>query len=200
MKTKLFLVCMIAGMLCCPAAWAWDTTPDPETGLYDKWYDRPTHFPEWEQPNTWANVMYLFCEVRKGSVEGERVESYEIAVYDQNDALRNCGRSLALQDHYCLLTIPGEDAVDVFHFQVLCGDFVNPTIVDIADTEIAFETNKSIGNAPNDPFVFVVPIGTPTGMEQITNDENRMTHKTLRDGMIVIQREGRTYSADGREL
>lgn len=31
---------------------AWDTTPDAE-GLYDGLYDRPTYFPEWQQPDAW---------------------------------------------------------------------------------------------------------------------------------------------------
>lgn len=182
-------------MLCCPTAWAWDTTPNPETGLYDEYYDRPTFFPDWEQPNTWANVMYVFCEVRKGNATGERVESYEIAVYDQNNDLRHCGRSLALQNHFCLLTIPGEDGVDVFRFEVLCGNFTKPTIVNIAGTEIAFETNKSVGTAPDAPFVFVIPDGTPTGMETVS-DGTKAT-KVLRDGQIRILRDNHVYTVEG---
>ena len=65
MKNKVIALLMMVGLVVCPAAWAWDTTPDPETGLYDGLYDRPTYFPEWEQPSTWPNTMYISRDFRK---------------------------------------------------------------------------------------------------------------------------------------
>ena len=135
---------------------AWDSEPD-QNGLYDGFYDRPTYFPQWEQPNTWPNAMYYLCDVRLGSENGTRVPSYEIAVYDQNNELRYCGRSLATQGHYSVLTIRGMDGVDTFHFKVLYGDdFANPTIVAIPDVTVPFVTNQSVGTTAA-PFLLIVP-------------------------------------------
>jgi len=197
MKTKIFFLLLVAGLVCAPAVWAWDVEPDPETGLYDKFYDRPTHFPEWTQPVEWPNTMYMFCDVRMGSAEGERVLSYEVAVYDQNDVLRSCDRSLAEQDHYCVLTIKGEDGVDTFHFQVVYGDnFAKPTIADIDGVTVPFETNETIGSK-EEPFLLIID-NTPTGMENV--QKSGMTgSKVLRDGVLLIEREGRTYDMTGRE-
>ena len=40
----------------------------------------------------------------------------------------------------------------------------------------------------------------PQGIEQITNDELRMTNKVLRDGVLYIERNGKTYNAMGAEV
>ncbi len=40
----------------------------------------------------------------------------------------------------------------------------------------------------------------PQGIEQITNDELRMTNKVLRDGVLYIERNGKTYNAQGAEM
>ena len=45
MKTKFCIILSMALLASCPVVWAWDTEPDEE-GLYDKFYDRPTYFPE----------------------------------------------------------------------------------------------------------------------------------------------------------
>lgn len=134
---------------------AWDTQPD-ENGLYNGLYDRPTHFPEWRQPATWPNAMYYLCDVHVGDAKGPQVPSYEIAVYDQDNVLRHCGRSLPKDGNLCMLTIRGEEG-DVFHFQVVYGDDLdNPTIVDVPDRTVPFYTNKAAGT-PAEPFMLVLP-------------------------------------------
>ena len=176
---------------------AWDTTPDAE-GLYDGLYDRPTYFPEWEQPDTWENAMYILCDVREEDAEGKRVPSYEVAVYDQNGDLRHCGRSLAKQDHYCVLTVRGEDGVDAFHFQVVYGDdFAQPMIADIADVTVPFETNRSIGTT-EEPFLLFVP-EDHSALESVQPAEGG-SRKVLRNGMLLIICHGRIYNAQGQEI
>lgn len=194
-------ICLLLGLALVVShnAHAWDTTPDTD-GLYDGLYDRPTYFPEWEQPDTWANAMYILCDVREEDAEGLRVLSYEVAVYDRNGDLRHCGRSLAEQDHYCVLTIRGEDGEDEFRFQVVYGDdFAQPEIADIADVTVPFETNVSIGTTA-EPFLLLVPAST-TGVEMpapgtsLTRGE-----KILCNGSLLIIRDGRMYNAQGIEL
>ncbi len=197
MKAKILLL-LLVGIIYCPAAKAWDTEPDAE-GLYDGSFDRPTYFQEWEQPSTWANAMTVLSEVRIGSTTGVRLVSYEVAVYDQNNELRHCNRSLPKQNHFCVLTIKGEEG-HTFHFRVLCGpDFANPTIVEVTDTELAFETNAAIGT-PASPYVLVVPEGTPTDLEEVTGDGLPVTGKIIRNGQLFILRDGKTYSVTGAEV
>ena len=50
-----FLTIIFCVLLMAMGAKAWDTTPDAE-GLYDGLYDRPTYFPEWEQPGVPASL------------------------------------------------------------------------------------------------------------------------------------------------
>ncbi len=192
---RIIVLCCV--LLMAVTAGAWDTEPDAE-GLYDGLYDRPTYFPEWQQPDTWENAMYILCDVREEDADGKRVPSYEVAVYDQNGELRHCGRSLPRQDHYCVLTIRGEDGVDEFHFQVLYGeDFVQPEIVDIADVTVPFVTNMSIGTT-EEPFLLLVP-KEHTGVESVQQSAVSI-QKILRDGMLLIIRNGRMYNAQGSEL
>lgn len=196
---KMKNICLLLGLALVVSlnAHAWDTTPDTD-GLYDGLYDRPTYFPEWEQPDTWANAMYILCDVREVNAEGKRVPSYEVAVYDSNGDLRHCGRSLAEQDHYCVLTIRGEDGVDEFHFQVVYGDdFAQPKIVDIADCVVQFETNRSIGST-DEPFLLFVP-EEHTGVESVQQSAVSI-QKILRDGMLIIERDGKRYDIMGYEL
>ena len=189
---------MILSLVCSPIARAWDSEPDGE-GLYDGLYDRPTYFPEWTQPHQWPNVMFMVCDVRAASASGERVESYEIAVYDRNGELRHCGRSLAKQDHFCVMTIPGEDGVDRFRFRVVYGeDYAHPTIVDIEGVEIPFETNASIGTH-DEPFLLVVP-KQPTGWKPTSDSSLKGREKILRDGVVLIEHDGKTYTAQGARI
>lgn len=135
---------------------AWDSDPD-ENGLYDEHFDRPTHFPEWSQPSTWPNAMFIVCDVRLGDVLGPQVPSYEIAVYDKDDKLRYCNRSLPKSNNIAVLTVRGEDGVDEFHFKVLYGDdFANPIVVDVPDLKVKFKTNQELGS-PSEPLILVVP-------------------------------------------
>ena len=194
---RIIVLCCV--LLMAMTAKAWDTEPDAE-GLYDGLYDRPTYFPEWEQPDMWENAMYILCDVREEDADGKRVESYEVAVYDRNDELRHCGRSLPRQDHYCVLTIRGEDGVDEFRFQVLYGeDFAQPTIEDIEDVTVPFVTNRSIGTT-EEPFLLFVP-ENHTGVEMPTPDPSlKGGEKILRNGSLYIIRDGRMYNAQGYEL
>ena len=138
-------------------ALAWDTTPD-ENGLYDGQYGRPTYFPDWEQPNEWDNVQLYLVSARFNDASGPLVENYEVAVYDSNDQLRHCNRSLekkAEDNHKCVLTVRGAQG-EKFHFKVIYGDFDNPTIVDIPGVETTFQSNEIVGSG-DDPFLLLVP-------------------------------------------
>ena len=133
---------------------AWDKNPD-DFGKYDGIYDRPTYFPEWEQPSEWANAMYYLCEVQLWN-GGPQLENYEIAVYDQNNQLRHCSRSIASDAHHCVLTIRGIEG-DVFHFQIIYGDdFSHPEIVDVKDVTCDFKTNDIVGG--DTPFVLAIGV------------------------------------------
>lgn len=199
MNTKFSYIPFFVALLLALTVRAWDALPDAE-GLYDGLYDRPTYFPEWEQPDTWENAMYILCDVRELDADGRRVPSYEVAVYDLGGNLRHCGRSLAKQDHYCILTIRGEDGVDEFHFQVLYGnDFARPTIVDIEDIIVPFQTNQSIGSK-EEPFMLLVP-EIQTGVEMTTHDPAlKGGEKILRNGSLFILRNGRMYNVQGFEM
>lgn len=134
---------------------AWDMQPGAD-GLYDGLYDRPTHFPEWRQPAAWPNAMYYLCDVHFGAPDGPQVPSYEIAVFDQNDVLRHCNRSLPESNNLCMLTIRGEEG-DIFHFKVIYGDdFDNPTIIDVPNTSVEFSTNAAVGT-PTEPYMLILP-------------------------------------------
>ena len=152
---RMLFACMSL-LLCEIQAHAWDSQPDAN-GKYDTFYDRPTYFPDWQQPtSTWPNAMYYLCDVRLVDANGSRVPSYEIAVYDQNDELRHCGRSLPKDNNLSVLTIRGTEG-DTFHFKVVYGDdFQNPTIVDIPNTTVEFQTNDQVGT-PSQPFLLIIP-------------------------------------------
>jgi hypothetical protein len=50
---RVLLACLPL-LLCGIQAHAWDSQPDAN-GRYDKFCDRPTFFPDWEQPSEWPN-------------------------------------------------------------------------------------------------------------------------------------------------
>lgn len=135
-------------------AFAWDSEPDANGKYDDGMFERPTHFPEWTQPQL-GNVMLYRCEVRLTETTGPKLTNYEIAVYDQNNELRHCNRSRTADNDICVLTIPSETEGEPFHFQVVYGDFENPTIVDVPDCTVQFETNAIVGDET--PFVLVLP-------------------------------------------
>ena len=158
-------------------ALAWDAEPDPITGKYDKSFDRPTHFPDWHQPSDWPNNMAYFVAVRIGDSE-ERLENYEIAVYDQNDRLRHCGRSYPMDGHLCALTILGEEG-DTFRFEVIYGDdFDHPVIQAVPDLTVPFETDFVTGNKTN-PYWLNLPDIT-TGIKDM-DDVRRKSDNSVYD-------------------
>lgn len=150
--TRRLLIAVILVVVGGSWAQAWDTTPDAN-GKYDEYYDRPTHFPDWEQPSDWPNAEYYLVCARFGE-DGPGVENYEVAVYDQNGKLRHCNRSMLKDNHLCVLTIRGTEG-DQFHCQIIYGDFDNPTIVDVPET-FGFKTNNIVGSK-DAPFYLTVP-------------------------------------------
>ena len=66
---RMLFACMSL-LLCDIQAHAWDSQPDAN-GKYDTFYDRPTYFPDWQQPtSTWPNAMYYLCDVRLVDANG----------------------------------------------------------------------------------------------------------------------------------
>ena len=58
----------------------------------------------------------------------------------------------------------------------------------------AYKDDSNWGKRP------IFPISQYQAIEQITNDELRMTNKVLRDGILLIERNGKTYNAQGVEV
>lgn len=147
------LLLIVAGIALVQGASAWDMLPDA-SGKYDTFFDRPTAFPDWQQPSEWQNAMYLLCKVECGK-NGPALENYEIAVYDQGGNLRHCNRSIAKDQHHCVLTIKG-DKGDKFTFKVIYGDdFSNPTTVDVLTKEVEFKANHVEGST-SQPVVLTI--------------------------------------------
>jgi hypothetical protein len=152
-KTLTICLAMLLLLTGTSSMFAWDSTPDAN-GKYDQYFDRPTHFPDWEQPATWPNVQMFLCEVHLGSAVAPHLTNYEIAVYDQDGELRHCNRSIAKDDDFCVLTVRGEEG-DEFHFKIIYGDdFLHPTIVDVPDVTYQFKTNEVVGSA-SAPFTLI---------------------------------------------
>ncbi len=150
MKKFLLLLCVMFLSTAGAQAQNWDTTPDAN-GKYDGQFDRPTHFPDWSQPTTWPNNMFYLCEVKIGN---RQLANYEIAVYDQDNVLRHCCRSKHEDNEHCVLTIMGTEG-DTFRFEVVYGDFENPTITKVPDITVPFYTNNIVGN--DKPFLLQLP-------------------------------------------
>ena len=110
---------------------------------YDGLYERPTHFPTFVPPHDWPNNMTYLVEAF--TVDGQKMENYEVAVYDQHNQLRATGRSRAHDQHRCMLVIKGENG-DEFHFKVVFGDIEHPLVMP------AQETCKFKSNAINPSF------------------------------------------------
>jgi hypothetical protein len=173
MMFKKVLAVLLMSWASLAGALAWDAEPDPVTGKYDKYFDRPTHFPDWHQPSDWPNNMAYFVAVRIGDSE-ERLENYEVAVYDQNNRLRHCGRSYAKDGHLCSLTIMGTEG-DTFRFEVIYGDdFDNPVIQAVPDLTIPFETDFVTGNKAK-PYWLFLPDMT-TGIAEMEDGRWNMEH------------------------
>lgn len=119
---------------------------------YGDGYDRPSYYPDWTQPSDWLNVMYYFTKARLGA-DGEPLTNYEVLVYDQQDRLRHCSRSRAVDHDLCTLTIPGEMG-DTFHFKIVYGPVDDPIVVDAEET-CSFEDNALQGSLSS-PFWLTV--------------------------------------------
>ena len=129
----------------------------------------------------------------------DMLENYEIAVYDQNNQLRHCSRSIAGDDNRCVLTIRGEEG-DVFHFQVVYGsDFAKPEVVNVKDVTCSFKTNDIVGSdTPFELTIGEVPNGVPTVQESTDERQHpiydlqgrRLKHipskgMYIRDGKVI---------------
>lgn len=149
------VIMLILVLLTAIPTWAWDTKPN-KNGKYDKYYDRPTYFPEFKQPGTWPNAQYYLVRAQfDGS--NAKIENYEVAIYDQNDELRACCRSTEKDNNLCVLTIKGTEH-DHFHCKVIYGDFISPVIENVPET-FDFKTNDIVG-AADAPFLLTVPART----------------------------------------
>lgn len=125
--------------------------------------------------------MYYRCEVEMG-VNGPLMENYEIAVFDQNNVLRNCNRSLTSEIDgvdRCVLTIRGEEG-DTFHFQIIYGDIDNPTIYDVPEVTVPFNTNQIVGS--DTPFRLTVP------GRLILNETDASTLESKTDADVTVMR------------
>ncbi len=58
----------------------------------------------------------------------------------------------------------------------------------------AYKDNSNWGKQP------IFPISQYQAIDQITNDELRMTNKVIRNGVLLIERNGKTYNAQGAEV
>ncbi|WP_155808471.1 hypothetical protein [Xylanibacter brevis] len=191
-KRLFFLAATV--MLCATHAIAWDRQADSH-GKYDNCYDRPTYFPDFTQPSTWANAEYYLVRVqlRKNS---KPIENYEVAVYDQSNQLRHCSRSIAEDNHLCVLTIRGEEG-DTFHFKVIYGnDFQNPKIAEVENVVIPFKTNDIVGG--DTPFILTIEGDYVDGIHTSAIKEK----PACRDlqGRLVKQPKKGIYIVEGKKV
>ena len=56
------------------------------------------------------------------------------------------------------------------------------------------------GLVAGEPLRIVMNFNETQGIETITNDKSQMTNKVLRDGQLLIIRDGKTYTVTGAEL
>lgn len=113
-------------------------------------YDRPSYFnidkDSIKSINSYyGNTMNVYAYAK--TTDGYQISNFEVAVYDQDNKLRSIGRSISSQHEICTLSIPGIEG-DVFHFEILYGDFENPTILPAINT-IKFSTDGEIGIEPD---------------------------------------------------
>lgn len=113
-------------------------------------YDRPSYFNiDKNSINSinsyYGNTMNVYAYAK--TTDGNQISNFEVAVYDQDNKLRSIGRSISSQRELCTLSIPGIEG-DVFHFEIVYGDFENPTILPAINT-IEFSTDGEIGIEPD---------------------------------------------------
>ncbi len=58
----------------------------------------------------------------------------------------------------------------------------------------AYKDDSNWGKRP------IFPISQYQAIEQITNDKSQMSNKVLRNGVLLIERNGKTYNAQGAEI
>lgn len=129
-------------------------------------YDRPTHFPDFEFPTHYADNMS--CMLHVLTADGEILHNYEVAVYDQNNSLRSVNRSRKNDNDCCVLTILGTDD-DVFHFEIVYGDFDNPEVCPAVDT-LQFSSDGIVGR--DTPFYLTLassPGAAITNQHRVTS-------------------------------
>lgn len=168
-------------------------SPVKAEGTYDGLYDRPTHYPQFKPSTKWASTMSYFVCARIG---GARLHNYEVAVYDQNGDMRATGRSISGQQELCTLTIPG-DVDDVFHFEVVYGDFDNPTIVEAEET-CEFEANEYQGNIDY-PFWLTLPATSAISTPQEAADGNAPIYNIYGMRVAKADKPG-IYISNGRKF
>ncbi len=133
-------------------------------------YDRPSIFPDFEEPTKYPNNMSCMLYVR--NINGQYVSNYEVAAYDQNGFLHAVNRSSKSKDtgnDCCVLTISGEEG-DTLDFMVIYGDFEQPTKVWAVET-LPFETNAEIGRDP----LFVLTLSETPSVLYWTGDPTSAT-------------------------
>lgn len=136
----LFVICMLSVGLVS----AYDN-------IYDRYYGRPSYFTSFTQPNNYPNNMAFILKVV--DAEGNALQNYEVAVYDQYNELRAVERSMVEYGDGCEFTVIGTEG-DIFHFEVLYGDFYRPTIKKTHQT-CNFSTNATVGSN-NNPLVLTI--------------------------------------------
>lgn len=162
--------------------------------LYDGLYDRPSFFPGFTPSSQWPSTMSYFVCAR---VDGERLHNYEVAVYDSNDSLRQCGRSISSQQELCTLTIPGE-AGDKFHFVVIYGDTVNPSIAAVPET-CEFVANDNVGTLAS-PFWLTLPSSASVRGVRQDADSRESSYYTLSGVRIQCPTKPGIYIKDGKKI
>ena len=74
------------------------------------------------------------------------------------------------------------------------------TFVQWSDGETANPYLLTVENGKNISITAMFREGTKEGIDQITNDELRMTNKFIKNGILYINRNGKTYNAQGAEV
>jgi hypothetical protein len=168
---------------------------DDAVEWYDVIYNRPTFFTNFEPPHSYANNMSYFVCTLDASTH-ERLYNYEVAVYDESDALRATGRSRVSDQNVCTLTILGTEG-ETFHFKVLFGDFVSPMIADVEET-CTFVTNDIVGGFAK-PFWLTMKTATSVGGISVDRAESAAPVYNLQGQRVTNPVAGHVYIQNGKK-
>ena len=69
-----------------------------------------------------------------------------------------------------------------------------------SDGETANPYLLTVENGKNVSIAAIFREGSKEGIDEITDDELRMTNKVIRNGVLFIERNGKTYNAQGAEI